>query len=151
MEFEEDYLPEGGKHEYDIEIYSRTAVFWFTLIFTTLFGGTLLVLNLRGAGYTRRAIIVGVFSVAYYVVETFAATFIAKNYLLHLKAQDLLFALSVIKLAFDLTAALILVLVFYKRYFPEKDYYPKSVTAPLAVAFVLFVIYSIIGQGLMKH
>jgi len=126
---------------YDIEIYSKRAIWGFSIFFSTIFGGVLMMINLREAGYKKEANLVLGFSVLYTLIGSIVMSYIG--------IQSSAFAII-----FNGIGAAILTEYFFNKYFPEEDYYPKSIMKPLAismlicVAIVLFV-YNFAPKGML--
>ncbi|NCD68410.1 hypothetical protein [Mucilaginibacter agri] len=137
MELQEndDYNEEPQDEGYDIEIYSKRAIWGFSIFFSTIFGGVLLMINLRAAGYKSAANLVLLFSILYTLLGSIALSIIG--------ATSGAFAII-----FNGIGAAILTEYFFNRYFPEEDYYPKSIATPLLISFlicipiVIFMIYA---------
>ena len=83
------------------------------------------------AGYKRDSFHVAAFTAFYYLVSLILLRVIAVNpmYLI---------------LPLNILATVVLAEYFFPKYFPEKDYYPKSIGVPLVIALLI-----IIGTGLM--
>jgi hypothetical protein len=129
MELQEndDYIEDPQEDDnYDIEIYSKRAIWGFSIFFSTIFGGVLMMINLREAGYKKEANLVLGFSLLYTVVGSLAMSYIGM--------QSSLFAI-----VFNGVGAAILTEYFFNKYFPEEDYYPKSITKPLIISLVICV------------
>ncbi|MCJ8210210.1 hypothetical protein MUY27_10850 [Mucilaginibacter sp. RS28] len=148
MEFQDQEDYNNQQEDNYVEIYSRRAIFWFSLIFTPIFGGIMMMLNLRWSGYKTPAWIVLLFSFAYYLLENL----LLKSYLpsvvdfQKVTPQNATTLLGIM-LAANLIGALVLIFYFYRKYFPEKDYYPRSIAGPLLVAFLLFILQLFLVGG----
>lgn len=130
MELQEndDYTPDSQNEDnYDIEIYSKRAIWGFSIFFSTIFGGVLLMLNLRSAGYKKEANLVLLFSVLY--------TFIGSIIMAYAGLQT-----SAVAIIFNGIGAAILTEYFFNKYFPESDYYPKSIMTPLAISLAICLV-----------
>lgn len=128
MEFnepEEPIQPADNNPDYDVEIYSRSAIWGFSIFFSTIFGGILLMLNLRAAGFKKAANQVLLFSVAYLLVSSLLL--------------NALGASPYTALAFNMIGAAILTQYFFNKYFPETDYYPKSIIMPLLISVLVCI------------
>ena len=130
MELQEndDYTEDPQQEEnYDIEIYSKRAIWGFSIFFSTIFGGILLMINLRSAGYKKEANLVLLFSLLY--------TFIGSLIMSYFGLQTSAFAII-----FNGIGAAILTEYFFNKYFPENDYYPKSIMKPLTISMLICVV-----------
>jgi len=56
-----------------------------------------------------------------------------------------LFILFGLSLAFNIIGGLILTQYFFKKYFPDKDYYPKSIVTPVIVIVFIVILARILG------
>lgn len=123
----EDYIEDPQEDDnYDIEIYSKRAIWGFSIFFSTIFGGVLMMINLREAGYKKEANLVLAFSLFYTVIGSLIMSYIGM--------QSSLFAIL-----FNGIGAAILTEYFFNKYFPEDDYYPKSIAKPLIISLVICV------------
>lgn len=138
----DDYTEDSQTEDnYDIEIYSKRAIFWFTFFFSTIFGGIMLMFNLRSAGYKKEALNVMLFSIVYYFFENYAVSAISLP----------MTWLGLVSLAFNIPGALILSRYFFKQYFPEDDYYPKSIMNPLIISILLILFNVFIAVKYMPQ
>lgn len=126
MENEEydDYTE--ASENYDIEIYSKRAIVGFSIFFSTIFGGVLLMINLREAGYKKAANLVLLFSVAYTLLGSVIMSYVSTPS-------------GAFALIFNGVGAYILTGYFFNKYFPEDDYYPKSIAKPLIVSLLICI------------
>ena len=109
------------------KIYSKSAVFGFSLLFTPIFGGILLVQNLKDIGEQKKANIVLVVSILMAI-----STFVIMT----------IFEIDNRAVSFGLNGACAAVLseYFYKKSFPdEADYQKKKIWKPLVIAMVIFI------------
>ncbi|OKS85170.1 hypothetical protein [Mucilaginibacter polytrichastri] len=144
MELQEndDYIENPQEDDnYDIEIYSKRAIWGFSIFFSTIFGGVLLMTNLREAGYKREANLVLIFSVLYTLIGSVVMSYIG--------IQSSAFAII-----FNGIGAAILTEYFFNKYFPEDDYFPKSITKPLIISLVICVaivlfVYNYAPKGML--
>ena len=127
-----------------VEIYSKKAIFWFTLFFTTIFGGVMLAINLRKAGLNRGAVSVMLFAVGYYFLSSFAVSSGLK--LVQASKENLIFIAAGASVVANLIGGLILTGYYFKNYFPDDDYYPRSIQNPLIIALLLFIVQSFIAR-----
>ncbi|MCC8408878.1 hypothetical protein LJ707_08045 [Mucilaginibacter sp. UR6-1] len=126
-DLEEEYedneqQPEG---EY-IELYSKWSIWGFSIFFSSFFGAALLIRNLWVSGFKRAAFGIVAFAVAY-SCASYAAIM-------------LLQATSLVLVA-NLLGGFLYGEFFFKRYFPESDYYPKSIWGALGIALILSIAF----------
>ena len=145
MNFDENNVPEEQDGEY-VEIYSKKAIFWFSVLAMPLIGGVLLVMNLWAAGLKKAAYTVGIFSILYTAFSDFAVSEYLVHYKVDLKAyNNNLLVLSLLSIALNVTGGLILSEYFFKKHFPEDDYYPKSIANPLFVTIIIIIALRFLG------
>lgn len=145
MELDENNVPEEQEGDY-VEIYSKKAIFWFSILAMPLIGGVLLVLNLKAAGLKRAALKVAIFAVLYTALSDLAVS----EYLMHFKVNltvynTNLFILSLLSIGLNIAGGLILSEYFFKKYFPEDDYYPKSIANPLFITVIIVIALKLLG------
>jgi hypothetical protein len=153
MEPEENNIPEVQADD-AVEIYSGRAIFWFALLISPLCAGVLLILNLRAAGYKKGYNIVAAFTLLLTLAYHFTAVYLINFYKINLQAYfavmwtkkssfDLndqhVFILEAVVFLLRILIGLIFTRYFFKRYFPENDYYAKPVGS--AVLFSLLAIF----------
>lgn len=146
MEIDDDNVPEEQGDDY-VEIYSKTAIFWFS-VFSPLFGSLLLMINLWSVGYKSAIYRV----VAFLVLFAIASNLLITNLLPGFKLgpqPDLhsLLILFGITLGSNILAALIFTFYFFKKYFPENDYYPKSIQTPVLILISVTLFLMLMGYG----
>ena len=126
---ENEYLeqPEENQDE-AVEIYSRRAIRGFAIFFSPLFGGILLMINLRNVGYKKAANLVLAGSLAY----TFLMG-IAINYVLPANGMS--------TIVFSVIGGILLADYVFPKYFPEEDYYPKPIWTPLLIGIGMCVLF----------
>jgi hypothetical protein len=130
MELPDTEEPEGSQDE-QVEIYSKRAIRGFSIFFSTIFGGVLLFINLRKAGYKQEANTVLAFAIGY----TFLSSFLV----------GIIGATSITSLLFNLAGGMILSDYFFPKYFPEDDYYPKPIWGALGVSLIISIsLFSIL-------
>ena len=130
-----------------VEIYSRRAIFWFSVLADPLFGGALLIINLWSAGYKRAVALVVFFLVVYEAVVTKTQSWYTIHYKVDFAVADnnlLVFVLM--SKAFQVAGAIILTRFLYKKYFPDDDYYPRSIINPLLI--VVFIVMLLAYRGI---
>jgi hypothetical protein len=152
--------------DYAVEIYSKKAVFWFFFLAGPMFGGVLLMLNLKAAGYKKAIYSVLTFTILFDVLTNLLLINIIRFYkidilayrenLLNYKSgspvfDEKMFVFSMITLVIKIMGGLFLSQYLFKRYFPDNDYYPRSITTALLVTimalFFLAVILSYVNFG----
>lgn len=156
MEFDENNEVEEQDSEGAVEIYSRRAIWWFSMP-SPLIGGILLAINLYNAGYKKA--IYGVMAFALFVHIAINITIYKLFEFYHLdmtkinvKNIDLDTQMKFLKIyaigiAINIIAATILTRYFFKKYFPDDDYYPKSIIRPLFITVMVLLILNYIGAG----
>jgi hypothetical protein len=148
MEVDENNMPEEQEGEY-VEIYSGWAIWWFSVLASPLFGGVLLVLNLKAAGYKKAMYMVLAFIILYMIM----ANVVINQFLLTHKVDFKVLSPNLgifcgITIGLNIIAGLILSLYFFKKYFPDNDYYPKSILSPLFITVFVILLLRVIGLGL---
>jgi hypothetical protein len=151
MDFDEnDNLP-YDEDDY-VEIYSKKAIFWFA-VFSPLYAAILLTINLWVAGFKSAVYQVVAFILAWafatYFVENEVATVLHINLNKPATTIDLnLLYLNLASIAMNIICGFILTRFFFKKYFPDDDYYPRSIQMPLFIfiGFILFFML-IIGRS----
>lgn len=152
MEFDNNEEQKYSDDDY-VDIYSKRAIFWFSF-FNLIFGGVLLVINLYNAGFKKAIPAVLAFVLFFTYLSSFIILHSGINMQLLVDAmntatkggqptpQQLNTLLTVlgINLGLGLIGALILTQLFFKRYFPDNDYYPKPIGIPLLIFILLMFI-----------
>ncbi|PWK77098.1 hypothetical protein LX99_02908 [Mucilaginibacter oryzae] len=152
MEFDNNEEQRYSDDDY-VDIYSKRAIFWFSF-FNLIFGGVLLVINLYNAGFKKAIPAVLAFVLFFTYLSSFIILHSGINMQLLVDAmntatkggqptpQQLNTLLTVlgINLGLGLIGALILTQLFFKRYFPDNDYYPKPIGIPLLIFILLMFI-----------
>jgi hypothetical protein len=139
MELDENNVPEEQEGDY-VEIYSKMAIWGFSIFVSPLFGGILLMLNLKAAGYKKAVNTVLIFTVCYVIASEAIIVFLTKVYKLNL------YALGAVSIGLTLGGAFTIAEYFFNKYFPENDYYPKSIAKPLLIAAAVLIPYMIIAS-----
>ena len=141
MDVDEYDLPEEQEGEY-VEIYSKWTILGFATFPTPIFGSVLLILNLIAAGYKKVIWQVIVFTILFVVAENLVLNhFFPMPKVIdptHINPQ--LFIIAGLSLVANFIGGSILSFYFFKKYFPEDDYYPKSIASPLIVLVVLILL-----------
>ena len=115
-------------------IYSKRVIYVFSVLFSSIFGGVLLMQNLKDIGKRKEANIVLLVSVLLAV-----ATIVIANVI---KGRA-------VALVCNIGSAALLTEYFYKKYFPDDtDYDKKKIWKPLIIGiaislfFILFIIWA---------
>lgn len=138
MEFDENKETEEQDNEDAVEIYSKWAIWGFSIFFSTIFGGILLVLNLRAVGLKKAANTVLLFSILYFLASGVIVGFLGMTG-------------TYTPLFLNIVGAAILTGYFFNKYFPEDDYYPKSIGKPLILSIVISIGFFLIVYYGMKY
>ena len=142
MDFQD--TDEQKPEQQEIAIYSKWAILGFSIFFSPLFGGILLMINLRSVGFKRQGTSVLVFSLVYQVV---AAAVIGSVMKLPANANSMVLLQNPQFLIYSLVAQIIgggiLAEYFYKKYFPADHYKHRSVWRPLAVILIITLAISL--------
>jgi hypothetical protein len=109
------------------KIYSSKVIWGFSVIFSTIFGGVLLMQNLKDIGKKKEANLVLVACILYTI-----ATVIVVNIPEHPKAS---FAYLI-----NMAGGAILVNLVYKKYFPnDSEYEKKKIWKPLIISSIIVI------------
>ena len=128
----------------DIAIYSKWAILGFSIFFSPLFGGILLMINLRAIGFKRQATSVLLFAIIYQFVSTAVIASVMKlppninSIALFQNTQFVVYSLVA-----QIVGGGILAEYFYKKYFPADHYKYRSVWRPLAVILIITLTISL--------
>lgn len=127
-------------------IYSKIAIL-FSIIFSPLAGGILLMLNLRSAGYKKQGSLVLFFAIAYQLVSGILISTLFKNISIHANAHAIVSNTKFItySLIVNIIGGGILAEYFFKKYFPDNNYERKSIWKPLIIIFLISVSLTFIG------
>ncbi len=151
MEFDENNRPE---EEQPVEIYSRRAIFWFSILPFPAFGGILLALNLKNAGFKRAILPVIFFSILFTVATRLLISRLLTAYNVVVPANykmddnvlnEKVVFIGMISIICNIIGATILTRYFFKQYFPDNDYYPRNITIPLIAAVLLYLLGGLAG------
>lgn len=151
MEFEEYKQEEQDEEDY-VEIYSRKTIFGFA-IFSTMYAGVLLIINLWVAGYKQIIsqvvlFILGFSFLSRYLVQLLGfkidvvalqKTIAAKKQLTNEQLLQLS-ALTAVQIGLNVIAGLVLTRYFFKKYFPDDDYYPRPIYRPVII-FIILILF----------
>lgn len=148
MEIDDNNVPEEQGDDY-VEIYSKTAVFWFSML-DPIFGGALLLINLNAAGYKKAFYTVLSGLILYTGVVTYVENKLLLDYKIDITTPNTnLIVFSFSFLILKILTGLLLSRAIFKRYFPDEDYYPKNVASALLVVFLVIICLGYFGVGLM--
>lgn len=126
MENEYPEQPEESQDEIQdehVEIYSKWAILGFSIFFSTLIGGILLMINLRKAGYKQAVYTVLVFMIGYTLAGSILLGGVGGN----------------LSLVVNVIGGFILSGYFFPKYFPDNDYYPRPIWGALAISVLVSV------------
>ena len=138
MENENKPLDEGSiiTPESNPKIYSKMAIRGFSIFFTSIFGGVLLMQNLKDIGKRKEANMILLFSILFTAVSIYIVNIPEKPK-------------SSLTMLCNLIGGYILSDYFYKKYFPTDDNYEKKkiwkpliISILITIPFVLALIYS---------
>lgn len=119
-------------------IYSKRAIWGFSFFFTPIFGGILLMQNLKDIDKKKEANLVLVLSILMTVLTIIIITIFKIN------GRSISFLCN-------MGGAAILTEYFYKKYFPdEADYEKKKIWKPLIIGVVIcvaFILLAFLGRG----
>ena len=122
-----DQIKENSK----IKIYSKRAIWCFTFLFTTVFGGVLLMQNLIDIGKKKEAYSVLIFSILF----TFISICIV-NYPPEPKAS--------LTYLCNMLGGLILTEHYFKKYFPQPEIFDtKKIWKPLLISILIILPFII--------
>lgn len=143
MDFQD--TDEQQPDQQEIAIYSKWAILGFSIFFSPLFGGILLMINLRSAGFKRQGTSVLLFSLVYQFV---AAALIGSAMKLPANVNSMVLLQNPQFLIYSLVAQIIgggiLAEYFYKKYFPADHYKHRTVWRPLAVILIITLAISLL-------
>jgi len=132
--------------EQELAIYSKLAVLLFSIFFSPLIGGVLLMLNLRSAGYKKEGTRVLLFAIAYQLLSSVAVSYVAQ--LMRIKPDDpaMLKNTQVIVslIILNIIGGGILAEYFFKKYFPDNDYQHKSIWKALLITLLISIPLSML-------
>ncbi|MGZ3765965.1 MAG: hypothetical protein ACXVB0_22490 [Mucilaginibacter sp.] len=145
MEFQE--TDDQQPNEQRIAIYSKWVILGFSIFFSPLIGGILLMLNLRSVGYKREGTWVLLFAVIYQFVAGIIISSFFKDLTVHPNDRSILtntkfLAYSSIA---NVIGGAILVEYFFKKYIQDDNYQYKTIWRPLIVLFVITLALATFG------
>lgn len=133
-----DETDELQSQEPGVAIYSKWAILGFSIFFSPLVGGILLMLNLRSIGYKKEGNIILLFAIIYFFLSRILLGYLTK--MLNFPNQNLV----VFVLVLDIIGGGILAEYFFKKYFPDNDYEYKSILKPLIVLLLITIPISML-------
>jgi hypothetical protein len=109
------------------KIYSSRAIWGFSIIFSSIFGGVLLMQNLRDTGRKKEGNLILLYSIIFTILTM---------YIVNLPEKPL----SNAALLFNMVGGGILSYYFQKKYFPnEESYEKKTIWKPLIISIVITI------------
>ncbi len=110
-----------------INIYSEKAIWGFSIFFTTIFGGVLLMQNLRDIGKKKEASLVLILSCVYTALTIFLINLFDRPN-------------TSITFLFNAAGGLVLTKYFFVKYFPkEHKYQKKKIWKPLIISIIILI------------
>jgi uncharacterized membrane protein YidH (DUF202 family) len=111
------------------EIYSKRVIYTFSFLFSSVFGGILLMQNLKDINKKKEATIVLLISILLTVATILITTFLEiKN--------------NTVGLICNIAGAALLSEYFFKKYFPDETDYPKKkIWKPLIIGIILVAVF----------
>ncbi|MDB5151815.1 MAG: hypothetical protein JWR54_566 [Mucilaginibacter sp.] len=137
---------EQQPEEPGVAIYSKLAVLLFSIFFSPLVGGILLMLNLRSVGYKKQGTTVLLLAIAYQFLSSIALNYIAKmmkilpNDPAMLRNPQMIICVFIL----NLIGGGILAEYFFKKYFPHDDYEHKSIWRALIITILIGIPLSML-------
>ncbi len=128
-DFNDDFYPNSSEYERP-NLFSKNAIWIFSLFFSVLVGVILLRINLKNLGYQKKANEVLIFGVLFLIAQG-----IARYYLMQITAYSLEIGIII---GFIGTA--LLYHFYWERVIPaDLEYNKRSVFIPLMICFLLFL------------
>ncbi len=137
---------EQQPEEQGVAIYSKLAVLLFSIFFSPLVGGILLMLNLRSVGYKKQGTTVLLLAIAYQFLSSIALNYIANmmrilpNDPAMLRNPQMIICVFIL----NLIGGGILAEYFFKKYFPHDDYEHKSIWRALIITILIGIPLSML-------
>src|ERR1035437_5734061 len=108
-------------------LYSKKVILAFSVVFSTIFGASLLMPGLFKIGKQKTAYLILLGSIVYTILSVIIITIPARPILL-------------LVYLFNLTGGLILSQIVYKSYFPHSEYHrKKKIWKPLIISFIIMI------------
>ena len=112
------------------ELYSRKAIYFFTVLCSVFFGGTLMFINLRKLKNKQGQIVVATYSILYGVITLAILNQFERN--------------TILTLVVSMIGSFALYNFFWGKYIGIKtEYRPKSIWVPLVISLILLSIFTI--------
>jgi len=125
MKEQEDSHDEDLHMEENPKIYSRKAIWGFSIFFSPIFGGVLLMENLKNIDKKKAANVVLILSIAYTIL-TFIVVNIPEK------------SISALTIGFNFVGGYALSEHFFKIYIPQGENYPKKkIWKPLIISVII--------------
>ncbi len=113
--------------EEELSLYSRSAIFGFSIFFSTIFGSILLMINLRRLGDKRKGFEILLFGIAYAILSSILV--------------DMAGASLVLSLALNLLGGYLMSTYFWGKYIGlELNHQKQSIAIPLILGIVMSLI-----------
>lgn len=113
------------------ELYSRKAIYFFTVFCSVFFGGTLMVINLRKVRNKEGQIVVATYSILYGIVSLTILDQFERN--------------TIITLLVSMIGSIPLYTFFWRKYIGLKTQYrTKSIIVPLIIALIIFGLFAVV-------
>ena len=113
------------------ELYSRKAIYFFTIFCSVFYGGTLMFINLRKLKNKQGQIVVAVYSILYGVISLTILDQFERN--------------TIMTLLVSMIGSLPLYNLFWRKYIGLKtEYRTKSILFPLIISLILLALFAIV-------
>ena len=113
------------------ELYSRKAIYFFTILCSVFFGGTLMFINLRKLKNKQGQIVVAAYSILYGVISFTLLDQFKRN--------------TMLTLLVSMIGSLPLCNFFWGKYIGiNTEYRPKSIAVPLVISLIILGILTIV-------
>ncbi|GAB3938499.1 hypothetical protein [Mucilaginibacter myungsuensis] len=135
---EPDIQPEEEDNgEGAVEIYSKWAIRGFSIL-SPIFGGALLFINLKNVGYKKAAYNALLASIGYFFLSAIVASLFRLN-------------VGFLPLLINYLGGVFLTEVFFKKHFPDDDYYPRPIWSALAIVIAIQfgIFFALYYSGLL--
>ena len=124
---ENEILKQKEGNTIPLKIYSKKAIFGFSVCFTTVFGGFLLMQNLKDLGKKKEGNIVLIFSILYTTVSIILINLISSNN-------------TTKTYIFNVFGGVLLGHYFFTKYIPnEEEYETKAIWKPLIISILITI------------
>lgn len=135
----EDFQPESEK----IAIYSKWAILGFSVFFSPVAGGILLMMNLRRIGKKAEGFLVLIFGIGYKIITEIVLLRVSGLDIKKVTTQALManHQLLYYSLALDILGAGILAEIIFRRYFRADNYESRSIWVPLLIFFGIYLLF----------